>query len=133
MILVLLVRPSGLFGKKQHERPSDMHDGLICGLGTRPAGCAAGVVRILFLHIAIQAVIWALFAASWDLLSGYTGQVSFGHAGFFRSAPTPRPVSPGGRYCRRGSAWAAALFSAAWSDFASAFPHSACAATTSRS
>jgi branched-chain amino acid transport system permease protein len=35
------------------------------------------------LHIAIQALIWALFAASWDLLSGYTGQVSFGHAGFF--------------------------------------------------
>jgi branched-chain amino acid transport system permease protein len=35
------------------------------------------------LHIAIQALIWALFAASWDVLSGYTGQVSFGHAGFF--------------------------------------------------
>jgi branched-chain amino acid transport system permease protein len=35
------------------------------------------------LHIATQALIWALFAASWDLLSGYTGQVSFGHAGFF--------------------------------------------------
>lgn len=35
------------------------------------------------LHIATQALIWALFAASWDVLSGYTGQVSFGHAGFF--------------------------------------------------
>jgi branched-chain amino acid transport system permease protein len=35
------------------------------------------------LHIATQALIWALLAASWDLLSGYTGQVSFGHAGFF--------------------------------------------------
>lgn len=35
------------------------------------------------LHIAIQALIWALFAASWDLLSGYTGQISFGHGGFF--------------------------------------------------
>jgi branched-chain amino acid transport system permease protein len=35
------------------------------------------------LHVAIQALIWALFAASWDLLSGYTGQISFGHAGFF--------------------------------------------------
>src|SRR5260370_19905835 len=35
------------------------------------------------LHVATQALIWALFAASWDLLSGYTGQVSFGHAGFF--------------------------------------------------
>ncbi|GAC1347776.1 MAG: branched-chain amino acid ABC transporter permease [Acetobacteraceae bacterium] len=35
------------------------------------------------LHIATQALIWALLAASWDVLSGYTGQVSFGHAGFF--------------------------------------------------
>ncbi len=35
------------------------------------------------LTIATQALIWALLAASWDLLSGYTGQVSFGHAGFF--------------------------------------------------
>ncbi len=35
------------------------------------------------LNIATQALIWALLAASWDLLSGYTGQVSFGHAGFF--------------------------------------------------
>ena len=35
------------------------------------------------LHIATQALIWALFAASWDVLSGTTGQVSFGHAGFF--------------------------------------------------
>lgn len=35
------------------------------------------------LHLATLALIWALLAASWDLLSGYTGQVSFGHAGFF--------------------------------------------------
>jgi branched-chain amino acid transport system permease protein len=52
---------------------------------------AAGVALLLpvllphpfVLSIATQAVIWALLAASWDLLSGYTGQVSFGHAGFF--------------------------------------------------
>jgi branched-chain amino acid transport system permease protein len=35
------------------------------------------------LHVAIQALIWALFAASWDVLSGYTGQISFGHGGLF--------------------------------------------------
>jgi branched-chain amino acid transport system permease protein len=35
------------------------------------------------LELATQALIWALLAASWDLLSGYTGQASFGHAGFF--------------------------------------------------
>jgi len=49
------------------------------------AGLAAPLVwsHPFVLHIAVQALIWALFAASWDLLSGYTGQVSFGHAGFF--------------------------------------------------
>ena len=52
---------------------------------------AAGVALFLpvllphpfVLTIATQAAIWALLAASWDLLSGYTGQISFGHAGFF--------------------------------------------------
>ena len=49
------------------------------------AGLAAPLIwsHPFVLHVAIQALIWALFAASWDLLSGYTGQVSFGHAGFF--------------------------------------------------
>ena len=51
--------------------------------------CAAAAVAPMViahpfvLHIATQALIWALLAASWDLLSGYTGQTSFGHAGFF--------------------------------------------------
>lgn len=34
-------------------------------------------------RILIQASIFAIFAASWDLLSGFTGQVNFGHALFF--------------------------------------------------
>lgn len=36
-----------------------------------------------FLRILIITSIFALFAASWDLLSGFTGQVNFGHALFF--------------------------------------------------
>jgi branched-chain amino acid transport system permease protein len=35
------------------------------------------------LRILIQASIFAILAASWDLLSGFTGQVNFGHALFF--------------------------------------------------
>ena len=35
------------------------------------------------LRILIQASIFAIFAASWDLLSGFTGQMNFGHALFF--------------------------------------------------
>ena len=33
--------------------------------------------------IFIVAMIYAIFAASWDLLAGVTGQVSFGHSAFF--------------------------------------------------
>lgn len=35
------------------------------------------------MRIIIMTSIFAIFAASWDLLSGYTGQVNFGHALFF--------------------------------------------------
>ncbi len=52
------------------------------------AGVLAAAAPLLWshpfvLHIATQALIWALLAASWDLLGGYAGQISFGHAGFF--------------------------------------------------
>ena len=35
------------------------------------------------LKILSLCAIWAIFAASWDFLSGYTGQISFGHAIFW--------------------------------------------------
>jgi branched-chain amino acid transport system permease protein len=35
------------------------------------------------LRIIIFSSIFAIFAASWDLLSGFTGQMNFGHALFF--------------------------------------------------
>jgi len=35
------------------------------------------------LRVLILAGIFAIFAASWDLLSGFTGQINFGHALFF--------------------------------------------------
>ncbi len=36
-----------------------------------------------FLHLIILVMMWAALGASWNLLGGYTGQVSFGHAAFF--------------------------------------------------
>ncbi len=36
-----------------------------------------------YLSILTLAAIFAIFAASWDLLSGFTGQINFGHAIFF--------------------------------------------------
>jgi len=38
------------------------------------------------MFLCTMAAIYAIFAASWDLLSGYSGQVNFGHALFFGSA-----------------------------------------------
>jgi len=37
----------------------------------------------LYYRIFMLAMIYAIYAASWDLLSGVTGQVSFGHAAFW--------------------------------------------------
>ena len=41
------------------------------------------VVRTYFLSLAIEVLIFAIFAMSLDLLLGYTGLVSLGHAAFF--------------------------------------------------
>jgi branched-chain amino acid transport system permease protein len=38
--------------------------------------------QVYYLEIVILAMIYSIFAASWDFLSGFTGQVSFGHAIF---------------------------------------------------
>lgn len=35
------------------------------------------------LHLAIMVLMWTLLGLSWNLLGGYAGQVSFGHAAFF--------------------------------------------------
>ncbi|MFX0105255.1 MAG: hypothetical protein ACFE75_07175, partial [Candidatus Hodarchaeota archaeon] len=36
-----------------------------------------------YYHLFTVALIYSIFAASWDLLAGVTGQVSFGHSAFF--------------------------------------------------
>jgi branched-chain amino acid transport system permease protein len=36
-----------------------------------------------YCHIFILALMWVVIGSSWNLLAGYTGQVSFGHAIFF--------------------------------------------------
>ena len=35
------------------------------------------------LHLLILSLLWVVLGQSWNLLGGYTGQVSFGHAAFF--------------------------------------------------
>jgi len=41
------------------------------------------VTNHFFLHLSIMALMYALLGISWNLLGGYTGQISFGHAAFF--------------------------------------------------
>lgn len=36
-----------------------------------------------WMHILIMVVMWSVIGMAWNLLGGYTGQVSFGHAAFF--------------------------------------------------
>lgn len=39
--------------------------------------------QVYYLEIFVLSMIFSIFAASWDFLAGFTGQVSFGHAIFF--------------------------------------------------
>ena len=41
------------------------------------------VTNHFFLHLSIMALLYALLGMNWNLLGGYTGQISFGHAAFF--------------------------------------------------
>ncbi len=36
-----------------------------------------------FLHLLIMVLLWVSIGSAWNLLAGFTGQVSFGHAAFF--------------------------------------------------
>ncbi|MFB6250757.1 MAG: ABC transporter permease [Halobellus sp.] len=105
MIGVLLVRPSGLFGRPTDQmsanrsEPSEFVSGLGGGVLTaqwrRRAGI--GVVAVLTLvpvfkgilysdfvvSLLITVFIWALFALSLDIVLGYTGLISLGHALFY--------------------------------------------------
>jgi branched-chain amino acid transport system permease protein len=52
--------------------------------------CLAGLLLIppisgnqYYAQVLVTAMIFSIFAASWDLLAGFAGQVSFGHSAFF--------------------------------------------------
>jgi branched-chain amino acid transport system permease protein len=42
-----------------------------------------GVSNQFLLHLGIVALMWTVLGIAWNLLGGYAGQVSFGHAAFF--------------------------------------------------
>ena len=47
------------------------------------AGLALFVTNSYYQLTLTLVLVWASFGLSWNLLSGYTGLVSFGHAAFF--------------------------------------------------
>ncbi len=95
MALVLLVRPQGLFGITLGEAPAAVAAAspdtewspriiLLVGL----AAVAAALVYPIFVPgypriLVTEIYIFAIFAMSLDLLIGYTGLMSLGHAAFF--------------------------------------------------
>ena len=42
-----------------------------------------GVSNQFFLHVGITVLMWTSLGVAWNLLGGYAGQISFGHAAFF--------------------------------------------------
>jgi len=57
---------------------------VLAALAAVPAiSLVPGVNANYWLHNIILVVMWSVIGMSWNLLSGYCGQVSFGHAAFF--------------------------------------------------
>ena len=83
MAIVLLIRPAGLFGKKMNRQ----------FLGY--AALAIVVAMLPFVGVypifAMKVMCYALFACAFNLLLGFTGLLSFGHAAFLAAPPT-RPA-----------------------------------------
>ena len=96
MALVLLIKPAGLFGK-----PLQVQNVLAAEASRQPVqlgrqASRAIVVLLVVLGLAapwfvyptflMKVLCFALFAAAFNLLVGYVGLLSFGHAAFFGSA-----------------------------------------------
>lgn len=95
MIVVLLLRPAGLFGRETAEEAhaeADSGDRIPMSslMRTTLAAVVVAVLAaaplLLYPILAIKILIFALFAAAFNLLFGYAGLLSFGHAAFFGGA-----------------------------------------------
>ncbi|WP_096391286.1 ABC transporter permease [Halopenitus persicus] len=102
MIAVLLVKPSGLFGDPEWQEAGEEHTTLSTGSGgiltksqrLRVGAAVVGALLVIplgtnvlyspyIVSITSDILIWALFALSLDLVLGYAGLVSLGHAMFY--------------------------------------------------
>ncbi len=92
MAIILLIRPAGLFGKgallaASHSIIKGGAD-IAVGRTTSVVLLAVALVAPFFLYpgFLMKAYCFALFAISFNLILGYGGLLSFGHAAFFGSA-----------------------------------------------
>ena len=96
MAVVLIFRPRGLLGTEREAASGRTEVGRIGGaLQPGPMSLVIGVITALglsslplllppfYLLLATETLILALFASSFNLLFGYTGLLSFGHAAYF--------------------------------------------------
>ena len=96
MVLVLLCKPAGLFGK-----PLQVQNVLAAEATREPVQLGRRAMRVAMAALAVLALAapwfvyptflmkvlcFALFAAAFNLLVGYVGLLSFGHAAFFGAA-----------------------------------------------
>jgi len=88
-----MIRPAGLFGTVAQAPPSNLEIDTVPA--SKSAIRAAGIVLLALAAMApvifyplfvTQALCYAIFALSFNLLLGYGGLMSFGHAAFFGSS-----------------------------------------------
>ena len=92
MIVVLLVRPAGLFGRQRMTENLADPQAMLPRRETAWSFAAAFIVMVAFFALApfmlypvflMEVLCFALFACAFNLLIGYVGLVSFGHALYF--------------------------------------------------
>jgi branched-chain amino acid transport system permease protein len=96
MAIVLLVKPSGLFGRQIQVQNTVAAEATRVAIRLSPRWQAAGWGLLLVLALVapmavyptflMKVLCFALFAAAFNLLLGYVGLLSFGHAAFFGAA-----------------------------------------------
>jgi branched-chain amino acid transport system permease protein len=97
MAIVLLVRPAGLFGAATRAAAAgESHAAVGAGISLSPlvvrsltiALLAIGLVAPLLIYpvFLMKVLCFALFACAFNLLLGYVGLLSFGHAAFYGGA-----------------------------------------------
>ena len=96
MAIVLLVKPSGLFGRPLQVQNTVAAEATRVAIRLSPRLQQAGWGLLLLAALVAPAVLYptflmkvlcfALFAAAFNLLLGYVGLLSFGHAAFFGAA-----------------------------------------------